>query len=61
MARINEKFEFPDFCKVVDLKIKDPHFLENPQYLSPDTLFGTKFEKYLNSGGVKDSSPKTQA
>ena len=60
IARINEKFELSDFCKVVDLKIKDPHFIENPQYLSPDTLFGSKFEKYLNSGGVKDTSLKTE-
>ncbi|MDD5013821.1 MAG: conserved phage C-terminal domain-containing protein [Atribacterota bacterium] len=52
-ARLNEKYTIDDFKKVIDIKCS--HWLEHKKdepdmsiYLSPDTLFGTKFEKYLN-------------
>lgn len=47
-ARWKEGYRFNDFKKVVDTKLKDPHFIENPLYLRPETLFGTKFGSYLN-------------
>ena len=47
-ARWNEGFRREDFEKVIDLKVKewksDPKMV---QYLRPQTLFGTKFESYL--------------
>jgi uncharacterized phage protein (TIGR02220 family)/predicted phage replisome organizer len=48
-ARFNEGFTFEDFKKVIDTKVAD--WKNNPkmqQYLRPETLFGTKFESYLN-------------
>lgn len=48
-ARVNEGFEVDDFKKVIDIKAaawkNDPKM---SQYLRPATLFGTKFESYLN-------------
>jgi len=35
--------------KVIDTKSKDPHFLENPKYMNPKTLFcPANFDRYLN-------------
>lgn len=48
-ARLNEKFTLEDFKMVIDKKTKE--WLENEEmskYLRPETLFGTKFEGYLN-------------
>lgn len=48
-ARVNEGFKVDDFKKVIDIKVaawkNDPKM---SQYLRPATLFGTKFESYLN-------------
>lgn len=48
-ARWNEGFCFEDFKKVIDIKCSkwksDPKMMD---YLRPQTLFGTKFESYLN-------------
>lgn len=48
-ARITEGFTYEDFIKVIDNKCSD--WIGNKdmeQYLRPSTLFGTKFESYLN-------------
>lgn len=48
-ARVNEGFTFNDFKKVIDTKTSQ--WLNDPKmnaYLRPATLFGTKFEGYLN-------------
>lgn len=48
-ARLNEDYTLEDFKKVIDTKTLE--WLNDKkmnQYLCPDTLFGTKFEKYLN-------------
>lgn len=49
-ARWNEGFRLDDFKKVIDDRVKrwinDPH---QKQYLRPETLFGNKFEGYLNA------------
>jgi uncharacterized phage protein (TIGR02220 family) len=53
-ARMNEGFTLNDFKKVIDLKtaewLNDPHW---NKFLRPETLFGTKFESYLNQKGFK--------
>lgn len=48
-ARLNEGFEVSDFEKVIDNKCSDWMGTEWEQYLRPETLFGTKFENYLNA------------
>lgn len=53
-ARIKEGYKFDDFVKVIDNKINDPHFVKNPQYFNPATLFGGKFDVYLNSGKIEE-------
>jgi hypothetical protein len=37
-----------DFKRVIDIKAAEWLGTENDQYLRPQTLFGTKFEGYLN-------------
>lgn len=48
-ARLNDGYKTPDFYRVIDNKtsdwLNDPHW---GKYLRPETLFGTKFEGYLN-------------
>lgn len=60
-SRINEGFSLDDFKKVIDIKcvewVNDPQM---NQYLRPETLFGTKFESYLNQKTVIKKS-KTSA
>jgi len=47
-ARINEGNEGKDFKIVIDKKNAQWKGTEDEQYLRPETLFGTKFESYLN-------------
>ena len=48
-ARLNEGFLEDDFYKVIDIKSKSwLHDPEMNRYLRPETLFGNKFESYLN-------------
>lgn len=52
-ARLNEKYTVEDFYKVIDVKTNT--WLNNPEfskYLRPITLFGTKFENYLNESNT---------
>ena len=54
-ARQNEGFELEDFQRVIDNKCADWLGKENmEQYLRPETLFGTKFESYLNAKPCKN-------
>ena len=48
-ARLGEGFTVEDFMRVIDNKVADwkPR-KDMEQYLRPETLFGTKFEGYLN-------------
>lgn len=49
-ARLNDGFTADDMKSVIDFKSSDKFFIDNPQYMSPDTLFNpSKFEKYLNA------------
>lgn len=48
-ARLNEGFTLDDFKKVIDIKVKAwSNDKKMNTYLRPETLFGTKFESYLN-------------
>ena len=61
-ARINDNFTLDDMKKVIDTQCSK--WLNNPNYemyLRPQTLFGTKFESYLNSSTtvkVVEEKPK---
>lgn len=56
-ARLNEGFTVDDFKIVIDKKYAEWKGTEREQYLRPQTLFGTKFESYLNqTGGRKQWS-----
>lgn len=60
-ARFNEGFDIDDFKKVIDVKTKQWLNDDNMQkYLRPETLFGTKFEAYLNESIQSSSQPKAQ-
>ena len=47
-ARLAEGFTLDDFKRVVDNMWTDWHGTEWEKYLRPSTLFGSKFENYLN-------------
>ena len=47
-ARFNEGFTEDDFQKVIDNKVKEWKGTDFEKFLRPETLFGTKFESYLN-------------
>ncbi len=47
-ARWNEGYRLEDFQKVVDIKLSQWKNTEYEKYLQPSTLFGTKFDQYLN-------------
>jgi uncharacterized phage protein (TIGR02220 family) len=55
-ARINQGFTIADFQAVIDRKsekwLTDPKMVD---YLRPQTLFGTKFESYLNETDARPS------
>ena len=60
-ARLNEGFTLDDFKKVID--IKTTQWLGDQkmeQYLRPETLFGTKFESYLNTKLPNQKEQKTE-
>ena len=48
-ARLSEGFTVEDFKTVIDKKCSDWIGTDYEQYLRPETLFGTKFESYLNA------------
>lgn len=57
-ARQNEGFELEDFKRVIDNKCAEWRDTEFEQYLRPETLFGTKFESYLNTKATKRSGKR---
>lgn len=58
-ARWNEGFRFEHFKKVIHQKktqwLNDPNM---SKYLRPETLFGTKFEGYLNERGKQNENDR---
>lgn len=56
-ARVNEGFELDDFKRVIDTKTTEwKGDKEMDKFLRPYTLFGTKFEGYLQEEPIKISS-----
>lgn len=52
-ARVREGYTVEDFKKVIDSKSKEWLNTDFEKYLRPATLFGTKFENYLNEANKK--------
>lgn len=61
-ARINDGYTLEDFKSVIDKKCSEWLNTDMEKYLCPDTLFGSKFEKYLNQkiNGSKFNNKNTQ-
>ena len=57
-ARFNEGFSLEDFLSVIEKKTQEWQGTEMAKFLRPETLFGTKFEGYLNQPELKDK-PKS--
>lgn len=54
-ARLKEGYTAEDIKKVIDTKLQDPFFKENPKYLNPQTLFRpSNFDRYLNEDPERD-------
>ena len=47
-ARLNEGFTLDDFIIVIDKKYREWRNTEYEKFVRPETLFGSKFEGYLN-------------
>ena len=52
-ARVKEGYTIEDFKKVIDSKSREWLGTDFEKYLRPATLFGTKFENYLNEANKK--------
>ena len=50
--RVNEGYTVQDFIVVINKKYNDWGDTEYDRYLRPETLFGEKFELYLNQPGI---------
>lgn len=61
-ARLNDGYTLEDFKSVIDKKCSEWLNTDMEKYLCPDTLFGSKFEKYLNQkiNGPKFNNKNTQ-
>lgn len=57
-ARLNEGYKLQDFIVVVDKKYEDWINDSNCKYLRPSTLFGNRFDEYLNQKATKQESNK---
>ena len=53
-ARLNEGFTVDDFKTVIQKKYKQWKGGEMERYIRPETLFGTKFEGYLNESEIME-------
>ncbi|MCY6372235.1 conserved phage C-terminal domain-containing protein [Clostridium ganghwense] len=61
-ARWKDGYRLNDFKKVIDIKVEEWLGEEKmAKYLRPDTLFGSKFEIYLNQTEVKVNEKKINA
>lgn len=60
-ARLKEGFTYEDFIRVIDTKTKewkDDKYMS--KFLRPETLFGTKFEGYLNEMATYNEKEQEQ-
>lgn len=55
-ARLNDGFSVDDFKRVIDNKCTEWIGTNYQKYLRPETLFGSKFEGYLNQLPEKKST-----
>jgi uncharacterized phage protein (TIGR02220 family) len=58
-ARFKEGFTLDNFYDVIDKKVKEWYGTDMEKYLRPETLFGNKFEGYLNTKNTFKGSPRT--
>ena len=56
-ARLKEGYQLDDFIQVIDKKSNQWKGTNMEQYLRPSTLFGSKFESYLNELVVEQPKP----
>lgn len=59
-ARVEEGFTLDDFKEVIDKKCSEWIGTEWEKFLRPETLFGTKFEGYLNQKSVASKTQKVR-
>lgn len=57
-ARWNEGYRFDDFCRVIENMKQAWTNTKWEQYLQPETLFGNKFDKYLNERVKKSEATR---
>lgn len=60
-ARLSEGYTVEDFFTVIDKKCAEWKGTDMEQYLRPETLFGTKFDRYLNAPAKKAVESKKAA
>lgn len=58
-SRLKEGFTLDDFKRVIDNKISTWKGTEWEKYLRPETLFGNKFEGYLNEKNLTKETEET--
>lgn len=58
-ARFDEGYTLDDFKIVIDHKVREWKGTEMAGYLRPCTLFGSKFEAYLNQRGAPEAKKTT--
>ena len=61
VARLRDGFTEDDMKTVIDKKVDEWSGTEFEMHLNPDTLFGARFEKYLNQKIVKKTEKKSHA
>lgn len=59
-ARLAEGFTVDDFKTVINKKTKEWQGTDMAKYLRPETLFGNKFEGYLNQPECKEKQSKAE-
>ena len=60
-ARLEEGYSLEDFKCVIDKKVREWQGTEMDPYLRPETLFGTKFEGYLNQSDKPVTKGRTNS
>ena len=56
-ARFSEGYSVDDFKKVIDIKTDEWSETDMAKFIRPETLFGNKFDGYLNQVPIKKQSP----
>ena len=56
-ARFSDGYSVDDFKKVIDIKSNDWIGTDMAKFFRPETLFGNKFDGYLNQVSIKKQAP----